>query len=131
MDRRHEFLDQFLGALGAQEIRYLLTTPDFIAGTVVYDPSDPQEQQAFRWSIRPDDAPSPAVIRLVGLIRSDGLLRSDKLLVSRHELLARFNVHQSSACSLEQFTTTLEELLQVQVPMLDDDVETDYYFIHE
>ncbi len=131
MDRRQEFLDQFLGALGAQEIRHLHATPDFIAGTVVYDPSDLAEQQDFRWSTQSADAPSPAVIRLVGLIRTDGLLHSDKLLLSRQDLLVRFNAGQDSVCSPEQFMGILEELLQVRVPMLDDGVESDYYFIHE
>ena len=69
MDRRQEFLAQFLGALGAHEIRHLQVTPESISGTVVYDPNDPEEQQDFRWSIRPTDAPSSAVIRLAGLIR--------------------------------------------------------------
>ena len=131
MDRRQEFLAEFLGALGAREIRDLQVTPASISGTVVYDPSDPEEQQDFRWSIRPTDAPSPAVIRLTGLIRIDGLLSIDKLRVSRQDLLARFNAGQDPGYSPKQFTVVLEDLLQIQVPMLDDGVESDYYFIHE
>ncbi len=131
MDRRQEFLAEFLGALGAQEIRHLQVTPAAISGTVVYDPSYPEEQQDFRWSIPPTAAPSPAVIRLIGLIRNGGLLHSDKLLVSRQDLLARFNAGQDPGYSPEQFTVILEELLQIEVPMLDDGVESDHYFIHE
>ena len=131
MDRRQEFLAQFLGALGAQEIRHLQVTPASISGTVVYDPSDTEEQQDFRWSIPPTAAPSPAVIRLAGLIRNAGLLDNDKLLLSRQDLLARFNAGQNPGYSPEQFTAVVEALLQIQVPMLDDGVESDYYFIHE
>ena len=131
MDRRQEFLAEFLGALGAHEIQHLQVTPAFISGTVVYDPSDPEEQQDFRWSIPPSAAPSPAATRLIGLIRKDGLLHSDKLLLSRQDLLARFNAGQDSGSSPEQFAVILEEILQIQVPMLDDGVESDYYFIHE
>lgn len=40
MDRRQEFLAEFLAALGAHEIRHLALTPDSVSGTVVYDPSD-------------------------------------------------------------------------------------------
>ena len=131
MDRRQEFLAEFLGALGAREIRHLQVTPAFVCGTVVYDPNDPEEQQDFRWSIGPDDAPSHSVIRLAGLIRTDGLLSIDKLRASRQDLLARFNAGSDPNCSPEQFTAVLEELLQVRVAMLDDGVESDYYFIHE
>ena len=131
MDRRQEFLAEFLGALGAREIRHLQVTPSSISGTVVYDPSDPDEQQDFRWSVGPNNAPSPAVIRLAGLIRSGGLLSIDKLRVSRQDLLGRFNAGQDPGYSPEQFTAVLEELLQIEVPMLDDGVESDCYFIHE
>jgi hypothetical protein len=131
MDRRQEFLAEFLGALGAREVRHLQVTPSSISGTVVYDPGDPNEQQAFRWSVGQDNAPSPAAIRLAGLIRSGGLLRIDKLRVSRQDLLGLFNAGQDPGYSTEQFTAVLEELLQIEVPMLDDGVESDCYFIHE
>jgi hypothetical protein len=131
MDRRQEFLAEFLGALGAREVRHLQVTPSSISGTVVYDPGDPNEQQAFRWSVGQDNAPSPAAIRLAGLIRSGGLLSIDKLRVSRQDLLGLFNAGQDPGYSTEQFTAVLEELLQIEVPMLDDGVESDCYFIHE
>ena len=131
MDRRQEFLAEFLGALGAREIRHLQVTPTYISGTVVYDPSDPNEQQDFRWSVTPNDAPSSSVIRLAQIIRMDGLLSIDKLQISRQDLLSRFNTGQELACTSEQFSAVLDELLQISVPMLDDGVESDYYFIHE
>lgn len=131
MDTRSQFLAEFLGALGAKEIRHLKVSPDSVTGTVVYDPTDPEEQQNFRWLIGESAAPSPAVVRLVALIRREGLLHSDKLQTSRQELFARFKVGQGSICSNTQFSATLEELLQVRVPMVDDGVESDYYFIHE
>jgi hypothetical protein len=68
---------------------------------------------------------------LAGLIRSGGLLRIDKLRVSRQDLLGLFNAGQDPGYSTEQFTAVLEELLQIEVPMLDDGVESDCYFIHE
>ena len=131
MDRRQEFLEQFLGALGAHEIRNLQVTPTSISGTVVYDPADPEEQQDFRWSARPEDAPSSATVRLASLIRAEDLLNIDKLRVSRQDLLERFNAGQDSDCSPEQFSAVLEELLQIEVPMLDNGSESDCYFIHE
>ena len=131
MDRRQEFLTEFLGALGAHEIRYLQATPTSISGTVVYDPNDPDEQQDFCWTVGPGHAPSAAVIRLAGLIRTESLLSIDKLRVSRQDLLGRFNAGQDTSYSSQQFTAVLEELLQIEVPMLDDGIESDCYFIHE
>ncbi|QSX79723.1 hypothetical protein [Agrilutibacter solisilvae] len=131
MDSRQEFLTEFLSALGAREIRNLCVTPASVSGTVVYDPSDPEEQQDFRWPVPENAAPSPAVVRLAGLIRRARLLHGDRLTPSRQELLARFNAGQDWVCPPDQFTAILEELLQVQVPMLDEGVESDYYFMHE
>ena len=131
MDRRQKFLEQFLGALGAREIRNLQVAPTSISGTVVYDPTDTEEQQDFSWSVRPDNAPSLATIRLASLIRAGGLLSIDKLRVSRQDLLERFNAGQDPGYSPEQFTAVLEELLQIEVPMLDNGSESDCYFIHE
>ena len=131
MDRRQEFLLEFLGALGAREIRHLQVTPLSVSGTVVYDPSEPEEQQDFRWSVDPNDAPSFAATRLAGLIRAEDLLSIDKLRVSRQDLLERFNASQDPGYSPDQFTAVLEELLQIEVPMLDDGVESDCFFIHE
>jgi len=131
MDRRQQFLDEFLGALGAREVRYLQVTPDFVSGTVVYDPSDPEEKQDFCWSIGASDAPSASAARLAAVIRSNDLLSIDKLRVSREDLLVHFNAGQDLEYSPEKFSDLLEELLQIEVPMLDSGVEGDCYFIHE
>ena len=131
MDRRQEFLEEFLGALGAHELADLQVTPTDISGTVIYDPRDPEESQDFRWSIPPTAAPSPDVIHLIRLIRNQKLLVSDKLLLSRQDLLARFVAEEDPSYSSEQFAVILAELLQVNVPMLDHGVESDYFFIHE
>jgi hypothetical protein len=131
MDTRPQFLAEFLGALGAQEIRHTHVPPDSVSGTVVYDSSEVEEQQDFRWSVASEAAPSLAATRLVALIHRAGFLRSGKLQVSRQELLAHFNADQRSIYSPHQFSVILDEVLQVKVTMLDRGVESDYYFIHE
>jgi hypothetical protein len=131
MDTRSQFLAEFLGALGAKEIRHLKASPDFVSGTVVYDLADPEEQQDFCWSLDQSASPSPAATRLMAFIRREGLLHSDKLLVSRHDLLARFSAAQSSPASTEKLSLAFDEILKIRVPMLDDGVESDQYFIHE
>jgi hypothetical protein len=131
MDRRQQFLSEFLGALGASEILYEKITPDFIHGAVVYDQNDPDERQDFRWSLHEDDSPSLEIIRLTSLIRAGNLLSIDKLKVSREDLLARVNSSNEINYSSEQFSNLLDELLRIQVSMIDDGAESDWYFIHE
>lgn len=120
----------FLGALGAKEIQNLRVTPTVITGTVVYDFATPAENQDFRWSIN-SDAPSVAANRLIRLIRTHNLLDIDQLRVSRYDLLSLFNKEFDQKLSPEEFTPVVEELLQIKIPMLDDGMESDHYFIHE
>jgi hypothetical protein len=58
MIKRKQFLTDFLGALGAKEILFSDIGPDTVTGTVVYDPSDPEERQDFRWHACEADVPA-------------------------------------------------------------------------
>jgi len=65
--KRKQFLTDFLGALGAKEILFSDIGPDTVTGTVVYDPSDPEEHQDFRWhaceaDVSSGSLDSPAVL---------------------------------------------------------------------
>ena len=47
--KRKLFLDTFLGALGAIKINWGKESFDRIYGTVIYNETDPDEQQDFVW----------------------------------------------------------------------------------
>ena len=65
--RRKKFLQEFLGALGAIEIRWQEETGGKIKGTVIYEPGDPEETQDFVWHVSESDAPNQNVLELAKL----------------------------------------------------------------
>lgn len=128
---RREFLAEFLGALGAKRIDWLDESAEFISGIVVYDETDPEETQEFRWHVREEEVPPIDVLRLVTLLRAEKLLSIDKIVASRAELFSRFTTAYGRYLSEPQFGELVKSLQAIQVNMVDDGRETDRYYIHE
>lgn len=129
--RRREFLQEFLGALGASEIRWQEEATDKISGTVIYEVDNPEEVQDFVWHKSEKDAPSLDVLNLAKLIRKYDLLSIDRLTVTRPELRRKYNSEYGLQLAEQEFRRVLESLEDIEVPMIDDGRETDAYFIHE
>ncbi|MES9887139.1 MAG: hypothetical protein ABW140_10030 [Candidatus Sedimenticola sp. 6PFRAG1] len=129
--RRREFLKEFLGALGAEEIEWINETPEKISGKVIYEINDPEEIQEFIWRKHESDVPDQKVIALIKLIRKDNLLSIDQLRVTREELRRIFNAEYGLSSTEQEFSSVLEALEEVEVSMVDEGKETDAYFIHE
>jgi hypothetical protein len=129
MDRK-AFLIEYLGAHGAKELLFSEENDEYISGTVIYDPNDPEERQDFRWH-QPKNSPlSIEVYQLVTLISKHSLLDIDKLLESPEELLAMYNSEFSPKLSAEAFNQIYDALFEIEVKMLDDGEETDSFFMH-
>ena len=128
---RKIFLKEFLGALGAINIKYSKETNDYIIGTVIYDKNDSEEIQEFCWNIREDKTPTVGVLNLAKLINEEKLLDIDKISIPRDELLEKYNNKYKVSLSQDSFNKILEELESIKVVMLDNGKETDIYFIHE
>lgn len=126
---RQEFLDEFLGALGARSVDYTIIQDDVIAGFVTYDPSDPDpnERQDFRWRASQSDVPSPVAFDLIKIINRDKLLYIDQLTVTEEVLFSRLG----GKVTKEEFEQGLEEILSIKISMVDDGEETDAYIIHQ
>jgi len=131
MTTRTYFLEQFLGALGATEIQWASVAPDHVRGTVVYDPTDPEEWQDFIWEITEAEVPRKEVVLLAEMIRAQRLLSIDKLVVGRQELERRYAQYTGGHPSATGFGAILDEPETIEVSMLDDGEKSDYYFIHE
>jgi hypothetical protein len=112
-------------------VRFAEITDDSVQGTVYYDSVDSDEKQDFRWRITEDAVPSESAFRLVRLIRDEKLLHSDRLRISRDELRKKFAAVTGHPIGEDDFSEILDEVERVQIWMLDDGLETDYYFIHE
>ena len=129
--RRKQFLIEFLGALGANEIQWLKETDTSISGAVVYEINNPEEVQEFVWHIRESEAPSDEVRKLAQLLNEQELLSIDQIRVSRHELRNLFSKKLGYVVPENEFRAILEALESIEVPMVDEGKETDVYFIHE
>lgn len=129
--KRKEFLIQFLGALGANDIEWSREQANDISGRVIYDKNDPEEIQDFCWNISENDVPNSSVLDLVKLINEKGLLRIDQISVTRDRLREMYNGRHAVKVSEKEFSDILEELQKVKVPLIEGDVEFDFYFIHE
>ena len=121
--RRQTFLKEFLGVLGAKEIRWTDQTENSISGTVIYDPNIPEERQDFICHITEQQVPSEKAKDLLVYLAHQDLIDIDKLKVSVTEIEIP-NIDNETKEKL------FDELFDVQVNMVDKGEETDYYYIH-
>ena len=128
---RKEFLTEYLGALGAVDILWHKELDNYISGTVVYDLNDPEETQDFCWHKSEQEVPDNIICNMASLLKSNNLLDSDKIKVSRETLHTQYNKAFNTSLSTKQFTSAIEALEHIEVPMVDEGKETDTYFIHE
>ena len=121
--KRKLFLETFLGALGAVKIIWGDTTLEKIYGTVIYDKTDPEEQQDFVWHMTEENVPSEEVRKVIKYISDNNLIDIDKIIEPIDELNLDF-IEQSKK------EKVINELFDIEVRMIDDGEETDRYFIH-
>ena len=129
--KRRGFLTEFLGALGAESIEWHEETEKLISGRVIYEKNDPEEIQDFCWHKDEEETPSTHALELVKLLNKKNLLSIDQISVTREELRLLYNEMFGSNITEPRFIKILEELEEIEVPMVDDGKETDAYFIHE
>lgn len=138
---RRQFLETFLGALGAAEIVEYVEQVDAVTGAIRFAADDEvvdlsggeeEELQHFVWRIRELEAPSLLTYRIVEVIARYQLLHIDKLRVTREALLSVLQNDIEFPVEQEDFDEALEALFAIEVPMVEDGAETgDAFFIHE
>lgn len=141
LSARRQFLEAFLGALGAAEIVEYAEQADAVTGAIrfaadseVIDLSgdEGEELQEFVWRVPELRAPSLMAYRIVDVIDRYQLLHIDKLRVSRATVLSVLQNDSENPVDPEEFSAALEELLAIEVPMVENGEETgDAFFIHE
>jgi len=129
--RRKQFLKEFLGALGAKDIKWQEESDEYVSGIVIYEIDDPEEIQEFIWRIQESEVPPKEVKVLAELLNQKALLSIDQIKVSRDELRNLYSKKQERIVPENEFLAILEALEQIEVPMVDEGKETDVYFIHE
>ena len=114
----------FLGALGAEEIEWTEVSDKFIAGTVIYDKTDPEEVQDFKWTMTESESPDNETRILIEYILEENLLDIDRLKKTVDEI-------EVPSLTDQQKNSAFDKLFAVRVRMIDEGEETDFYFIHE
>ncbi len=135
---RREFLEAFLGALGAAEIVEFFERPSEVWGKIrfaedfeVLDLSgDEEEHQEFVWRVTEADVPSILAYRIAAVMQRYQLLHIDKLRVPRETVLESLRAEYSESVGDGEFALAMEELLAIEVAMVDEGEETDVFFIH-
>jgi hypothetical protein len=138
---RRQFLDAFLGALGAAEIVTWCERASEVSGTLrfvedseVLDLSGDEggEMQDFLWRVREEEAPSRLTYRIADVLHRYELVEIDRLRVSRPTLLAVLRSDREEPVEQAEFDLALDALLAIEVPMLEDGAETgDSFFLRE
>ena len=124
MNKRQQFLSSFLGALGAEEIKWTEVSDIFVSGTVIYDQTDPEEVQDFRWTIKESESPDNETRILMDHIFEKNLLDIDRLKKTVDEI-------RVPGLTDQEKNSAFDKLFGVRVRMVDEGEETDSYFIHE
>ena len=122
--KRQIFLKSFLGALGAVNILWTDLQIDKIYGTVIYDPSDPEERQDFVWHMTEDEVPNDDVRKLLDFLSSNELIDIDKIIKPTEQIEIDF-------IDKDKIEETWNSLFDIGVRMVDDGDETDIFFIHD
>ncbi|HEY8899125.1 MAG TPA: hypothetical protein VIM61_01740 [Chthoniobacterales bacterium] len=141
LSARRQFLDAFLGALGAAEIVESLERETELRGTLrfaedseVIDLSGDEggDLQDFVWPVREEDAPSLLAYRIADVLQRYQLVEIDRLRVSRETLLAMLRNDFDEPVGDGEFDEALGELFAIEVAMVEDGAETgDVFRIRE
>jgi hypothetical protein len=124
--KRKLFLDSFLKLLGAESITWKRFEIHKVYGTVVYGKNDPSEQQDFCWHMMEENTPSGNVVNLINVIKDNNFIDIDRLRVPLTEIFKKTDEN-----NYDDFVIIVQELMNVQVFMIDEGIETDSYFIHD
>ena len=122
MDRKI-FLKSFLGALGAVDIIWGNEFIDKIYGTVIYDLNDPEERQDFVWHMSEENIPSEDLKKLLDYLSLLNYIDIDKIFTPIEDIPIDF-------IEPSKLENVWNELFDIGVRMIDDNIESDMYFIH-
>jgi len=140
LSARRQFLDAFLGAVGAAEIVEWLERATEVSGTLRYAEDsevidlagDEGELQDFAWRVAEEDAPPLLTYRIADVLHRYHLVEIDKLRVSRETLLSILCTDFEEPVEQADFDAALAVLFSIEVAMIEDGLETgDAFSIRE
>ena len=121
--KRLRFLRSFLKLYDVKRIDVTDESEKHIKGVAIYNVNDFEENQDFIWYKAEHEVPSEDLILIIEKILAEKLHRGD--LLYRQVEKVKFTEFE------DEFREELiNQLLNIDVKMIDDDQETDSYFVH-
>ena len=121
--KRKVFLENFLQLFGVDRLELTKITLDKVYGQAFFNDN---ERQVFCWYISEEKVPQDSVLELINTLRDNNLVDLDKLTDTPELIFAK-----TKQKDYKNFYATFEELMAVNVRMIEDEEETDSFFLHE
>ena len=84
-----------------------------------------EDSQDFCWHINEEKVPSTEVLQIIKIINENNWCDVDKIMVSEEELFKKINWNER-----DFFDKHYNDLFEVEIRMVDDEEETDSFFVH-
>ena len=121
--RRKIFLENFLRLFGVERLELTKITIDKVYGQAFFNDNDRQD---FCLYMSEEKVPRDSVLELIKTLRENNLVDIDKLTDTPKSVFAKTKQND-----YKNFIATFDELMTVNVRMIDDGEETDYFFLHD
>lgn len=123
-DYLEQFLSHYLSIFGIDKVELTHFFEHKITGYACY--AEEFEKQKFCWQVTYRIEDLGNVIELIKIMKDNNVFQGDKINISREEI---FKATKWS--DREKFLKTYNTLLEIEVKMIDEDEETDSFFVHE
>lgn len=121
--KRLTFLRSFLKLYSVERIDISIVSEQYIRGVAIYDEYDSEEIQEFIWYKTEKDAPSVDLIHIIEKIVAEKLHEGDKI----YRRVNDFKFKEFEETIRDEL---INELLNIDIKMIDNNKETDSFFVH-
>lgn len=121
--KRLTFLRSFLKLYSVKRIDISIVSEQYIRGVAIYDEYDSEEIQEFIWYKTEKDAPSVDLIHIIEKIVAEKLHEGDKI----YRRVYDFKFKEFEETIRDEL---INELLNIDIKMIDNNKETDSFFVH-
>jgi hypothetical protein len=121
--KRVNFLKSFLKIYGVKKIELINETVSSINGIAIYNESDTEEKQEFIWHKSEKEAPPKELNILIEKIIAKKMHKGDRMFNSIEKL-------EFSEFDNQKRDKLISLLYDVEIKMINEEKETDSFFVH-
>jgi len=123
--------ENFLLALGGSKVVFDKKELKLLSGKVYFDDLTEEESQEFKFVPSGEIVFSPCLDTLISKIRETRLIDIDQISIGRQMLVEQMQEGGLSDFSPEEVRQAVLDLFKIRIDMIDEGMETDYFFVHE